>query len=48
MPTEKEVILAHKAMAYDLVQIFESEPDKTYTPEELKQLIAAYIKGLEE
>lgn len=47
MPAEKEIILAQKAMAYDLVQIFESDPDKTYTPEELKKLLAAYIKGLE-
>lgn len=34
-----------KAMAYDLLQIFESEPDKTYTAEELKKLLAAYIKS---
>lgn len=48
MPTEKETILAHKAMAYDLVQIFEEDPTKTYTVEELKQLLAAYIKGAQQ
>lgn len=45
MPTENDRKDIRKAMAYDLVQIFESEPDKTYTAEELKKLLAAYIKG---
>ncbi|MCI8933917.1 MAG: hypothetical protein HFE80_05365 [Clostridiaceae bacterium] len=49
MPTEKEIIMAHKSMAYDLLQIFRSDaPDKTYTPEELEKLIVAYIQGLEQ
>ena len=47
MPTEKEIILAQKAMAFDLMQILKSEPDRTYTAEELEQLLVAYIKGLE-
>lgn len=47
MPTEKEIIFAQKAMAYDLVQIFESDPEKTYTVEELKALIGTYIAGAE-
>lgn len=47
MPTEKEIILAQKAMAFDLVQILKAEPDRTYTAEEMEQLIVAYIKGLE-
>ncbi len=46
MPVEKEILFVQKAMAYDLVRIFESDPKKTYTPEELKKLLAAYIKGL--
>lgn len=46
MPVEKEILFVQKAMAYDLVRIFESDPKKTYTPEELKELLAAYIKGL--
>lgn len=48
MPTEKESLMAQKAMAYDLMQILKAEPDKTYTAEELEALIAAYIKGLEQ
>lgn len=45
MPTENDRKDIRKAMAYDLLQIFKAEPDKTYTPEELEQLVAAYIKG---
>ena len=44
MPTEKEVILIQKATMYDLKRILEQEPDKTYTVEELKQLIDSYIR----
>lgn len=47
MPTEKKIILAQKAMAFDLLQILKSDPGKTYTAEELEQLLVAYIKGLE-
>lgn len=47
MPTEKEVILIQKATMYDLKRILEQEPDKTYTVEELKQLIDSYIQGAE-
>lgn len=48
MPTEKEILMAQKAMAFDLTQLVESQPDKTYTAEEVKQLLVAYIKGLEQ
>lgn len=48
MPTENDIILAHKAMAFDLVQIFKADPEKTYTPDELEKLLVAYVKGLEE
>ena len=48
MPTEKEVILIQKATMYDLKRILEQEPDKTYTVEELKQLIDSYIQGAEQ
>lgn len=34
-----------KAMAYDLLQIFKAEPEKTYTPEDLEKLLTAYIQG---
>ncbi len=45
MPTENERKDVQKAMAYDLLRIFESDPDKTYTAKELKELIDAYIRG---
>ena len=38
MPTENERKDVQKAMAYDLIRIFEKDPEKTYTAEELKRL----------
>jgi hypothetical protein len=47
MPTERESTDIKKAMAYDLTQTLEENPDKQqYTIDEIKQLINAYIKGL--
>ena len=34
-----------KVMAYDLLRIFEKNPEKIYTAAELKELIDAYISG---
>lgn len=48
MPSEKEIILIQKATMYDLKRILEQDPDKTYTVEELKQLIDSYIQGAEQ
>ena len=45
MPTENERKDIQKSMAYDLLKIFRSDPDKTYTPEEIEKLIDAYIDG---
>ena len=45
MPTENERRDFQNAMAYDLLRIFEANPDKTYTAKELKELIDAYIRG---
>ncbi len=45
MPTENERKDVHKAMAYDLIRLFEADPDKTYTAKDLKELIDAYISG---
>ena len=47
MPTEKEIIIVQKATVYDLMRIFKENPDKTYTTEELEQLLHAYIQGAE-
>ena len=48
MPTENERKDVQKAMAYDLIRIFEANPDKTYTTAELKKLIDAYITGTQQ
>ncbi|MDE6589626.1 MAG: hypothetical protein K2K53_04610 [Oscillospiraceae bacterium] len=47
MPDEKWTLIVQKATVYDLKRILEQEPDKTYTVEELKQLIDSYIQGAE-
>ena len=49
MPTEKEIVIIQKATVYDLMQIFDkAEAGKTYTAEEIKELMQAYIKGAEQ
>ena len=48
MPNENEREDVRKAMAYDLIRIFEKNPEKTYTAAELKELIDAYISGLKQ
>lgn len=48
MSTEREVLLIQKATMYDLLQIIRSNPDKTYTPEELEKIITAYIAGVQQ
>lgn len=49
MATEMEVAIVKKATVYDLIDIIESRPDKqSYTPEEIKALMKAYVKGTEQ
>ncbi len=48
MSSEKEILMVQKATVYDLMRIFEQNPGKTYTVEELRQLIDAYIQGMEQ
>jgi len=48
MPTENERKDVQKAMAYDLIRIFEANPEKMYGAEELKKLIDAYITGVQQ
>ena len=48
MPTEKEIIMLQKATVYDIRRILEKEPEKTFTLEELKRVLDAYIAGVEE
>ena len=45
MSTEHETNESKKAMAYDLICLLEQAPDRTYTVEEIKQLIRAYVAG---
>ena len=47
MPTEKEILIIQKAAMFDLKRIFEENPDKSYTVEEVKKIIDAYITGAE-
>ncbi|MDE6280209.1 MAG: hypothetical protein K2M15_00180 [Oscillospiraceae bacterium] len=47
MPTEKEVLIVQKATVYDLMRIFNENPEKSYTVKELEQLLHAYIQGVE-
>lgn len=46
--TETELKNAQKAMAYDLNQIYRSNPDKTYTAAELEAIMDAYIRGTQQ
>ncbi len=49
MPTEKETLMIQKATVYDLQRILDKgESGKTYTAEEIKELMDAYIKGAEQ
>ena len=44
MPTEKEMKEARKAVAFDLFNILDQKPEQeTYTAEEIKKLITAYV-----
>ena len=44
MPTEKEIVLAQKAMAFDLCNIIDEDPSQeTYTKEEIKKIIRVYV-----
>ena len=44
MPTDRESAEIKKAMAYDLIEILETQPEQqTYTVDEIKKLIKSYI-----
>ena len=47
MGTKYESIEAKKAAFYDLLFLLEKEPDKNYSIEELKEIMQAYLKGIE-
>ena len=48
MSSEKEISVAQKAAMYDLISILEKSPNKAYTVEELKKIIAAYLAGAQQ
>ncbi len=48
MSGDKEILMAQKATVYDLERILEQNPGKAYTVEELRQLMDAYIQGMEQ
>lgn len=48
MSTEKEIIMFQKSTVYDLLQLIKKNSDKTYTVEELEELLTAYVRGLEQ
>ena len=48
MPSEKETIMIQKATVYDLQKIIEKENKPSYTPEEIKALMDAYILGVQQ
>ena len=48
MYTEKDIIMFQKSTVYDLLRLIEKNPDKTYTVAEMKELLEAYVQGLEQ
>lgn len=47
-PSEEELVMYQKATVLDLLQIIKKEPHRSYSPEELEELMLAYIKGIEQ
>lgn len=46
MPTERESNDVKKAMAYDLLRVIEASEKESYSKEEIKEIVNAYITGL--
>lgn len=46
-PTAKELTDSKKAMAYDLLKLLRKDTEKSYSYEELENMIDAYVEGLE-
>jgi hypothetical protein len=47
MPTKDEIIVVQKATVYDIKRILKENPGKTYTEEEINQILDAYITSVE-
>lgn len=49
MPSKEEIAVVRKATVYDLQKIFDKgEKGKTYTVEEIKELMDAYVTGTDQ
>ena len=48
MPSEKEILMIQKSTVYDLEKLLETSGKQTYTPEEIKALMDAYIAGVKQ
>lgn len=47
-PGEKELVMYQKATVLDILALLEKGPNQTYTQQELKDVMMAYVEGLEE
>lgn len=47
MSTESEMNVVRRAAVLDLLEIFGFEPEKSYTSEEIRKIMLAYLKGKE-
>lgn len=47
MSSESEMNVVRKAAVLDLLAIFGFDPTKTYTTEEIRQIMMAYVSGKE-
>ncbi|MBQ9662183.1 MAG: hypothetical protein IJV40_03405 [Oscillospiraceae bacterium] len=47
MGTKYESLEAKKAAFYDLFVLLKQTPGKSYTVEELEEIVQAYLKGIE-
>lgn len=49
MPTKEEITVVRKATVYDIQKIFKKgEKGKTYTVEEIEELLDAYVVGADQ
>ena len=45
MPSKEEIAVVRKATVYDLQKIFEKSEKESFTAEEIKELMDAYVSG---
>jgi hypothetical protein len=47
MPSEDGILVVQKATVYDIKRILKENPGKTYTEDEINQILDAYIISVE-